>query len=487
MSSKTSTSAQMSSAQANRRAWLRRSGALAAALGSGGLANLLIGSQQLAHAADYKALVCIFLYGGNDGMNMVVPTDGGRHTRYADVRGALALPKDRLLALSGVNYGLHPAMSALAPLWGRGQLVPVFNVGPLFQKMTKREFRNAQEGSPLIPDSLYSHSDQQQLWECAGTSTLERTGWGGRSSDVLATVNPVIATGNGGRFGVEELRSPLVVPGPGATFGAQGLTPKSVVWPPNALRKAALDAMYAEPAPTDLHGAYTTMQGVAFEISDRLGELIHSLPGDELSNPAIDAAFAPLIVNGRLSTGLGAQLYQVAKLIANNAQVQGNRQVFFATHGGYDTHHDQIAGGADAGYHAGLLKELGDAMAAFQQAMVNLTLQRVVTAFTQSDFGRTFAPNLSNGTDHAWGNHQLVMGGAVQGRQTYGIYPELRLGGPDDVGEDEWELQGRWIPTSSVEQYAATFLSWFGARDRQLDSILPNLANYGDQRTLGFL
>lgn len=476
-----------SPAQPGRRAWLHRSGALAAALGSGGLANLLMGSQQLAHAADYKALVCVFLYGGNDGMNMVVPTDGGRYTRYSDVRAALALPKDKLLPLSGVNYGLHPALSGLAPLWRRGQLVPVFNVGPLFQPMTKREFRNAQEGSPLIPDSLYSHSDQQQLWECAGTSSLERTGWGGRGSDVLGTVNPVIATGSGGRFGVEELRSPLVVPGPGASFGAQGLTAKSVGWPPNALRKAAIDAMYAEPAPTDLHGAYVAMQSVAFEISDRLGELIQSRPGDELANPAIDSAFSSLIVNGRLTTAVAGQLYQVAKLIANNAQVQGNRQIFFVTHGGYDTHHDQIAGSADAGFHAGLLKELGDGLAAFQQALVNLALQRVVTTFTQSDFGRTFAPNLSNGTDHAWGNHQLVMGGAVLGRQTYGIYPELRLGGPDDVGEDDWELQGRWIPTSSVEQYAATFLKWFGARDGQLDSILPNLVNFGDQRTLGFL
>jgi uncharacterized protein (DUF1501 family) len=471
----------------SRRDWLRRTAAMATVLGTGGAANLLLGSRQLAHAADYKALVCIFLYGGNDGMNMVVPTDATRHGQYAGVRGPLALPQDALVPLEGSDFGLHPSLSAIAPLWSQGALVPVFNVGPLYAPVTKEEFRNAGEGSPLVPDSLFSHSDQQLLWESGGSSTQERTGWGGRGSDVLNTVNPVISVGGNARFGAEALRSPLVLPGPGATFGAYGLGAKDMVWRPNLLRKEAIDALYAAPSPTDVHQAFVDQQAFAFEMAERLGPLVASVPGDALALPAIDAAFAPLMTGTRFNFALAAQLYQVAKLIANNATVQGSRQMFFAGHGGYDTHFGQVAGGATQGPHAFLLKELGDAMAAFQQAMVNLGLGRVVTTFTESDFGRTFAPNLSNGTDHAWGNHQLVMGESVKGHLTYGRYPELTLGGPDDVGEYEWELQGRWIPTSAVDQFAATLLQWFGANTRELDRILPNLGNFGKARSLGFL
>ena len=139
------------------------------------------------------------------------------------------------------------------------------------------------------------------------------------------------------------------------------------------------------------------------------------------------------------------------------------------------------------GKHAALLRQVGDSLACFHNAMKALGLADAVTAFTQSDFGRTFTPNNSSGTDHAWGNHHLVIGGAVKGGLTYGTYPTLALGGPDDVGVDSWELQGRWIPTLSVDQYAATLLSWFGATPTQLDAVLPNLGNFGSARTLGFL
>jgi uncharacterized protein (DUF1501 family) len=167
--------------------------------------------------------------------------------------------------------------------------------------------------------------------------------------------------------------------------------------------------------------------------------------------------------------------------------VQGNRQIFFAQLGGFDTHANQIGGTVLVGNHANLLKEVGDSLACFHNAMKAMALADAVTAFTQSDFGRTFTPNNSSGTDHAWGNQHLVIGGAVKGGLTYGTYPTLALGGPDDVGVDSWELQGRWIPTSSVDQYAATLLSWFGADAGQLDTVLPNLGNFGSARTLGFL
>lgn len=472
---------------AGRRRWLQQSsGMLAGAFGATSLGSLLLASRPAA-AADYKALVCVFLYGGNDGMNMIVPTDSSRYNQYAAVRGPLALPSSELLRLSGSNYGLHPALSALAPYWNNGYLAPVFNLGPLAVPLTKAQYRAEPDGSPLIPGSLFSHSDQQLLWESAGADTMARTGWGGRASDVMNTANPVISVGGNGVFGVETARVPLVLPGPGQKFGALGLMPEDMTWTPRILRRAAIDKMYAQTQPLELGNAYNTQQRDAFEISERIGGIVSAMPGDSLSSPAIDNAFAPLMRNGNFSSFLGAQLYQVAKLISNNATVRGNRQIFLAQLGGFDTHSDQLLPARPTtGAHADLLREAGDAMAAFQRAMDNLGMAGSVTTFTQADFGRTFAPNMSNGTDHAWGNHQLVMGGAVKGKATYGTYPELVLGGPDDVGVETWERQGRWIPTSSVDQYASTLLSWFGAGSGQIDQILPNLGNFS-RRNLGFL
>ena len=469
-----------------RRRWLIGSGGtLAAALGAGTVGNLL--SVRPARAADYKALVCIFLYGGNDGMNMIVPTDTARYDQYSGVRKGLAIPKASLTSLGGVNYGLHPAMSALGAAWGEGKLAPVFNVGPLFQPLTKTQYRAAAANSEILPDSLFSHSDQQVLWETGSTDALTRTGWGGRAAEALATVNPVISVAGTARFGLSSLQTPLVLPGPGATFGAHGLQ-ASDTWAPQLARKAAIDALYAQSQEVALADAYTAAQRDAFAMSARLGALVKTAPGDPGAIAAIDTAFAPITAAGKITSGLGNQLYQLAKLIAGNATVQGNRQLFFASMGGFDTHGNQLVTGSPLeGDHARLLKQLGDALAVFHAALKALGLSDAVTTFTQSDFGRTFAPNSSTGTDHAWGNQHLVLGGAVKGGQTYGTYPELVLGGASDVGQESWELQGRWIPTTAVDQYAATLLGWFGASEPQLDAVLPNLKNFGSARRLAFL
>ena len=469
-----------------RRRWLIGSGStLAAALGAGTVGNLL--SVRPAYAADYKALVCIFLYGGNDGMNMIVPNDTARYDQYAGVRKGLAIPKANLTALGGVNFGLHPAMGALATAWGEGKLAPVFNVGPLVQPLTKAQYRAAAANSEVLPDSLFSHSDQQILWETGSSSSLTRTGWGGRAAETLATVNPVISVAGTARFGLGTLQTPLVLPGPGSTFGAYGLQAADT-WAPQLARKAAIDSLYAQAQDVALADAYTSAQRDAFAMSARLGAIVKTKPGDPDAIAAIDAAFASITTAGKINTGLGNQLYQLAKLIAGNATVQGNRQLFFASMGGFDTHGNQIVTGSPLeGDHARLLKELGDALAAFHAALKALGLGDAVTTFTQSDFGRTFAPNNSTGTDHAWGNQHLVLGGAVKGGKTYGSYPELVLGGANDVGQDSWELQGRWIPTTAVDQYAATLLGWFGASETQLDTMLPNLKNFGTARKLAFL
>lgn len=472
----------------SRRHWLKAAGLVGASAGLGTLGNLLLPAAP-ARAADYKALVCIFLYGGNDGLNTIVPTDATRYGQYAAVRKALALPQASLVPLGSSGYGLHPALAALEPIWAEGRLAPVFNVGPLFQPLTKAQFRAAPQSSDLVPDSLFSHSDQQVLWEASSTDALTRTGWGGRAAEVLATANPVISVGGNGRFGLSSLSAPLVLPDPGATFGAYELGTESwrTGYAPLVARATALRGIYTEAQDTELADVYAQMQRDAFVVSDRLAALIKVTPGQPGSVAAIDNAFAPLISNGTVANGLPRQLYQIAKLIAGNATVQGNRQIFFAQLGGFDTHGNQIGGTVLTGNHATLLKQVGDSLACFHNAMKALALADAVTAFTQSDFGRTFTPNNSSGTDHAWGNHHLVVGGAVRGGTTYGSYPTLALGGPDDVGVDSWELQGRWIPTLSVDQYAATLLGWFGASPAQLDAVLPNLKNFGSARSIGFL
>jgi len=471
-----------------RRNWLKTSGLVGASLGAGAIGNLFA-PHGIARAADYKALVCIFLYGGNDGLNTIVPTDATRYGQYSAVRKTLALPQASLIGLGTSGFGLHPALTGLAPAWQEGRLAPVFNVGPLHQPLTKAQYRAAAASSDAIPDSLFSHSDQQILWETGTSDSLTRTGWGGRATDTLATTNPVISVGGNGRFGLSSRSAPLVLPEPGSVFGAYELGTDAwrLQYAPLVARAAALRTVYAQAQDNDLADAYAAMQRDAFTMSDRLSALVKVKPGEAGSVAAIDNAFAPLISGSDVAAGLPRQLYQVAKLIAGNATVQGNRQIYFAQAGGFDTHGNQIGTDPTTGTHAALLKQVGDALGCFYSAMKALAMADAVTAFTQSDFGRTFTPNNSSGTDHAWGNQHLVIGGAVKGGLTYGTYPTLALGGPDDVGVDSWELQGRWIPTTSVDQYAATLLGWFGASDAQLDAVLPNLANFGSARRLGFL
>ncbi|KQV99765.1 DUF1501 domain-containing protein [Rhizobacter sp. Root1221] len=474
----------------NRRQWLTRSSAgLAGALGTGSLANLMMASAASAQSSDYKALVCIFLYGGNDGLNTIVPTDTARHNQYKAVRSGLHLPVANLVPLTGVSYGLHPALAGLSAAWGDGKLAPVFNVGTLYKPLTKAQFRAEPDSSDLLPDNLYSHSDQQNLWENGTTDTLTRTGWGGRASVALNTANPVISVGGSARFGLSDTQSPLVLPErPGDVFGAYNLQPADLTYATNAARKKAIDTLYAESQPLDLANAFTAAQRNAFSVSDRLGALVKVKPGSDTAFAAIDAAFAPLKkADGTLTTGMARQMYQIAKMVFKRDTVLGSRQVFFAQMGGFDTHGNQLVTGSPTeGEHARLLKELGDALGAFYTAMKAIGMSDAVTAFTQSDFGRTFTPNNSTGTDHAWGNQHLVIGGAVKGGATYGTYPTLELAGPDDVGVDSWERQGRWIPTTSVDQYAATLLGWLGVSDAQLLNVLPNLKNFSTKK-LGFV
>lgn len=473
-------------AEMNRRRWLRHAGAtLAGALGATSLGALLPLTSH-AQSGDYRALVCLFLYGGNDGFNMVVPRDTTRYSEYSTIRGRLALPRDALVPL-GADYGLHPAMSALAPVWAAGALAPVFNVGPLAVPLTKAEFRSR---SLPRPDNLFSHSDQQLLWESGGHRVNTRTGWGGRAAALTGTGGSVISVGGNGRFGLSALEGPLVLPAPGGVFGLDGMNGGSAT---TVARRNALNALYASAHSNTLLNSFAAQQRNAIDMGDRLGSVVAVQPnsaGGDAVVPGlalINQAFMPITTSDRVNTPLGRQLYQIAKLVAARQAVQGNRKIFFAQLGGFDNHSDQVGATATVGQHAQMLQQLADAMACFYNAMKAIGMGDSVTLFTQSDFGRTFKPNNTVGTDHAWGNNQLVMGGAVRGAATYGVFPNLALGGPDDVGLNSWEQHGRWIPTSSVDQYAATLLRWWGAGDAQLNTVLPNLANFGSQRNLGFM
>ncbi|MEO3691250.1 DUF1501 domain-containing protein [Roseateles paludis] len=461
----------------------RRVLAALGALGGGALPALFAPE---AHADDYKALVCVFLFGGNDGLNTVVPLDA-RYTPYAAVRGRLALPKSSLIRLGGTDFGLHPSLASLASLSGAsGRLAALFNTGPLVAPLTRADYLAAKGRGPGVPGSLFSHSDQQTLWEAGSADLQARTGWGGRAAGQMQMRNPVISVGGNGRFGLSDSAVPLVLPSPGEYFGAHAMADTSGAL---AKRKLALQALYAGNAgngETPLMSAFAAQQRDAFEVSDRLRDLVWLSPGQQALTAPLDTAFAPLIRDGKFTNPLASQLYQVAKLVLGRAVVGGSRQIFFAQQGGYDTHNAQIADDVLQGQHAGLLKGLGDALAAFDAAMQAIGMGNAVTLFTQSDFGRTFAPNASDGTDHAWGNTQLVLGGAVKGG-AHGRFPELALGGPDDVGVESWERHGRWLPSASVDQYAATLLRWLGASEAQLDATLPNLRNFGSARSLGFM
>lgn len=463
-----------------RRHFLR---AATASLGAASMPALLT-SVAHAQSSDYRALVCIFLYGGNDGTNTIVPRDATRYQQYAQVRRHLALPESSLVPL-GTDWGLHPALSGLSTAWAEQALAPVFNVGPLFQPLTRAEYLNAVALGKTVPQSLFSHHHQQLLWETAHHDASRASGWGGRAA---ATRGGLVMSGaNPSRYGLTEQATPVVFPAPGAVFGLQGY------WGgPNSARYSALQSLHAEASAQTLHQAYASRQRESIQLADQLGGILRINPKD---NPgeSINPAFAPVTDGaGRLTTDLAKQLYQIAKLIEYRSTLpanlgSGGGHVYFAAINAFDTHGSQIGTDVLSGDHARLLRTLGDAMGAFYQATKTLGLAANVTTFTQSDFGRTFTPNGSRGTDHGWGNHHLVMGGSVAGQATYGTYPTLELGGPDDAGGPAWAHQGRWIPTTSVDQYAATLLRWWGLGDAQLDALLPNLVNFGSARDVGFL
>ena len=409
-------------------------------------------------AADYKALVCVFLFGGNDGNNTVIPqttplsNPNNSYSSYAAVRAGLALGQGTLLPAPLANgdlYGLHPSLSGIAQLYGSKNAAIVANVGTLVKPTTRAQY--LAPGS-AVPSNLFSHLDQQQEWQSSIAQGFRTTGWGGRVADLMQSCNnpnfpTVLSVGGNTLFATGNQTFPATVT-PGQQLGLKGFGTGS------SARLTAFQDLLTFDSGVSLVQASNTVTKAG---NDQATLLNQALSG----NAALTTVFP--------TSSIGQQLLQVAKIIQARDALGMRRQIFFAYLGGFDTHDLQLV---DQGNH---LMELSDALKAFYQSTVELNVANQVTAFTESDFGRTCQPSggSSLGSDHAWGSHHFVVGGAVKGGDLYGKFPTLALTGPDDANS-----RGVWIPTTSLDQYAATLATWFGVDAAKLPQVFPNLANF---------
>jgi uncharacterized protein (DUF1501 family) len=359
-----------------------------------------------------------------------------------------------------VDYGLHPALTNLQGLFAGGQLGLIANVGTLGQPLTQAQYL---AGGSALPINLFSHSDQQAQWQTAEFDTIGdgSTGWVGRTADKLQSLNagatfpPVTSVAGGAILCTGEATQPYEM-SPGSTPGLSGYNGTAAE---NA-RLVAYQQMLTLNSGLSLVQDTSSVMTQSLEQSAVLSAAIKTLP-------ALQTVFP--------TTSIGAQLKQVAQIIQARSSLGLLRQIFFCSLGGFDTHSGQLP------IQQTLYSQLDPAMAAFYNSTVELGLPQQVTAFTLSDFNRTFQPGTNAGTDHAWGGNHLILGGAVNGGDVYGKFPDLVPGSPNDVGTN-----GRWIPTTSVDQYGATLASWFGVATSDLPYIFPNLANFPTQ-TLTFM
>lgn len=430
----------------------------------------------------YRALVCIFMFGGNDANNVVIPYDD--YASYNAVRGGtgIQIPQSDLLQIVpstvGATFGLHPALgnqfgsSSLYDLWRQKKVAAVVNVGTLIQPVTRSDYRSGL----YRPYQLFSHSDQQTEWQTSFANNPFPTGWAGRVADV---------------FGIDPSGFPTIASLSGVTIFSSGSSTRPIVLPDsnttlaNALKlKRAADGQ-AGSVVRDLLNI-DSGAGAPTLIRDLAGITNQAIANSQALQSGGDVATAfP-------NTGLGRQLKQVARLIKLAPTLGIQRQIFFCSIGGFDTHNNQNPNADPLNFAAGqpgLLNQLSQAMAAFYQCTsVELAVGSQVTTFTESDFSRTFktgGQGIATGTDHAWGSHQFVMGDAVLGGDFYGEYPTLALSGPDDT-DDGTGARGRWIPSTGVDQYAATLATWFGVSASNLRTVVPNIGNFANS-DLGFM
>ncbi|TQV72991.1 DUF1501 domain-containing protein [Aliikangiella marina] len=425
-------------------------------LGSLSVANAFTRQQNF---DDYKALVCIFLAGGNDAFNMLMPRSSQAYNVYAQARQSLAIPQQDMLPINpltsdGTEYGVHPSMSGVQSLFESGDLSFIANLGALIQPVTRDEFLN---NSAVTPPQLFSHSDQQDFWKSLQLPSNQRTGWAGRVSDLIMDTDAMLPL-NISLSGTDLFQR-------GISSSAYGLSPGGVSRlyaiddgnPDTVRRSQVFNDLLNENHQSLFARAFSGVQ----RNSMNLAGVIES----GLENSTVNAPF--------VADPLGLSLRMVARMINARETFGNKRQVFYVVTGGFDTH------GLQAIEQPQLLSSLSQNLKAFNDALSEIGITNEVTTFTNSEFGRTLTSN-GDGTDHGWGGHSMVMGGAVNGRNIFGTMPDLSLNGPDDT------IGGRIIPTTSVDEYGATLFKWFGLSDGELDLVFPNLHNFSN-RDLGFL
>ncbi len=449
----------------SRRRFIKHSAALTAAGLIGNLSQWGVRAASAQASGDYKALVCVFLFGGNDSNNMVIPYDD--YASYSAVRTTASninIPQDKLLLIAppsaGARFGLHPNLGPLQTMFDARTLAVVVNAGPLLAPITKAEYQ-AGTNRPL---NLFSHSDQQNAWQGLIDGTAIRTGWGGRVGDRIypinsgATAPTIVSVSSAALITQGKAISAFVLPSSGGVVLSGSGT--------DAISRARVDAVHHLLSAGSTNALIDDASSV-FASALTIGEAVSPVLSN--TSPLITTAF-----NG-LNTGIALQLKQIARMIEARSMFGAKRQFFFASLGGFDTHGDEL------NVQGGLLAQLAPALKAFYDATSALGVANSVTTFTHSDFARTFIANSTKGTDHAWGAHHLVLGGAVRGGDFYGKFPELTVRGPDDSGTN-----GAWLPKISVDQIGATLATWFGVNDTDLGYIFPNLNRFATAN-LGFL
>jgi uncharacterized protein (DUF1501 family) len=432
--------------------------------------------------SDYRALVCVYLQGGNDGHGTVIATDPSSFAAFTQARSGapgLAYPMSELLPItprtqqSGRTFALNPNLGGVQNLFNAGRAGIVANTGTLITPATKSQVK---ANSVPLPSSLFSHFDQTAAWQAIASNlgSGERVGWGGAVADAVEAMNmnsnamfTCISTSGNALFlaGQSSFQLNVTSAGPVPIYGLTqppfGLS--SAANPLNSILTADETNLFAKEYEVVLKRSMQAQTTLA-------GAMAAAGPGGVANPPQ----YLDPMTNKLANNPLASSLQTVARIIAGRASLGVSRQIFYVQLGSFDTHDGQ------AQTHAKLLTQLGAAFEYFDNVMVTMGLSNNVTSFTISDFGRTLTCN-SDGTDHGWGSHHFVVGGAVQGQDMYGQYPVVGVDQTNDVGA------GRLIPTTSVEQYAGTLCRWFGLSDGQIRAVFPNFGNFGSSPYLGFL
>ncbi|MEG9435592.1 DUF1501 domain-containing protein [Edaphobacter sp. HDX4] len=404
-------------------------------------------------SAQYKAVVVVHLNGGNDGNNTIVPISSATYNQYSLLRGKVSLPQSSLIPLDGTGnsgfgqVGMHPSLINIAKRFNQRQAVVVANVGPMVKKLTKADLLGS---ISLQPQALFSHPAGSAQWQSATTLSLPETGWGGRIADIYS--------GQSGYL-------PPAFTASGSSIFTVGRTVQGV-----AIQAQAKSASGAVAIPAALQAAVRTLAQTDMQSENLMVAQVARLRESSMAEQALllqASEYGSQLTPTFSTTALGASMKMIAQIINGRSIIGPSRQLFYCVQEGYDTHQQLVAN------QAANLADLDENMGAFMDALDEMGLTNQVLICTHSDFNRTMQSNINLGSDHGWGNHQILLGGGISGGRVLGDFPDLELGGNSDFG-----TQGLWIPTTSVTQMTAGIGSWMGLTDAQLSSVFPDLSNF---------